>query len=264
MSVTILDKIVAIKRNRIGLQKVNTDISGLMGRASAMRENAIGHRLKEALIQKDRTNIIAEIKRASPSKGMINEDIDVGTIARKYYDGGAAAISVVTEEDHFKGTLDDLITVKKTVSLPVLRKDFVIDEFQVYESAAAGADAILLIVAVLTAERLSELLRLGRDKLGMDVIIEVHTVEELEIAANADADIIGVNNRNLRTFEVSLVVSSQLIKKRPPNTLMISESGISTRNEIDGLKGLGYNGFLIGETLLRRGDVTEMLRRLSE
>ena len=175
MSETFLDKIVAIKREKVERQKSETDIAALKERAFAVRQNAESHRLKTALSRKDRTNIIAEIKRASPSKGVINDTIDVAEVAKSYRDGGAAAISVLTEEDFFKGSLDDLIAVRNAVDLPILRKDFIVDEFQIYESAAAGADAILLIVAVLTAEDLRDFLRLGRDSLGMDAIVEVHT-----------------------------------------------------------------------------------------
>lgn len=259
MSGTFLDKILAIKRERVDRQKSVTDLAALKERACEVRKNAEPHRLISALRRTDRTNIIAEIKRASPSKGVINVDVDIVGVAQNYEKGGAAAISVLTEEDFFKGSLDDLIAVRNSVDLPILRKDFVVDEFQIYESASAGADVILLIVAVLTAKDLRDLLRLGRDDLGMDVIVEVHTAKELEIAADVGTDILGVNNRNLRTFDVSLDVSRQLIRNRPPNAMMIAESGLSTRAEINELKSLGFNGFLIGETLMRSENITETL-----
>ena len=259
MSATFLDKILTVKREKLERQKRETDIAALKEQAFAVRQNAGSHRLRAALSRADRTNIIAEIKRASPSKGIINGTIDVAEVARSYEEGGAAAISVLTEEDFFKGSLDDLITAKNAVDLPVLRKEFIIDEFQIYESAAAGADVILLIVAVLTEENLKDFLRLGRDILGMDVIVEVHAADEIEIAANAGADIIGVNNRDLRSFEVSLDVSRELIERRPPNALMITESGLSTRDEIYELKSLGFDGFLIGETLMRTAKASETL-----
>ncbi len=259
MSEIFLDKILAIKREKVERQKRETDIDTLKEHAFVIRQNSASHRLRSVLSRRDRTNIIAEIKRASPSKGIINDTIDVAQVAKNYEKGGAAAISVLTEEDFFNGSLDDLIAVKKAVDLTVLRKDFVVDEFQIYESAAAGADVILLIVAVLTEENLKDFLRLGRDILGMDAIVEVHTAEELEVAANSGADIIGVNNRDLRSFEVSLDVSRKLIKNGPPNALMIAESGISTREEIDELRGLGFNGFLIGETLMRTANASKAL-----
>ena len=259
MSDTFLDKILVVKCEKVERQKRETDIDALTAQAFAVRQNAESHRLRTALSRQDRTNIIAEIKRASPSKGIINDTIDVTEVAKNYEKGGAAAISVLTEEFFFKGSLDDLIAVRNAVGLPVLRKDFVVDEFQIYESAAAGADVILLIVAVLTGENLKDFLRLGRDILAMDVIVEVHTAEELEVAANVGADIIGINNRDLRSFDVSLDVSRKLIMQRPANALMITESGLSAREEIDELKNLGFDGFLIGERLMRAAKASETL-----
>ncbi|MFM9904235.1 MAG: indole-3-glycerol phosphate synthase TrpC [Pyrinomonadaceae bacterium] len=259
MSETFLDKILAIKRRKVDGQKSEADLAALKERAFAIRQNADSHWLKAVLSRSDKTNIIAEIKRASPSKGVINDKIDVVETARRYRDGGAAAISVLTEEDFFKGSLDDLIAVRDAVDLPILRKDFVVDEFQIFETAAAGADVMLLIVAALTSESLKEFLRSGRDELGMDVIVEVHTAKELETAVSAGADIIGVNNRDLRTFDISLDVSRNMIEHRPPNVLMIAESGISTREEIGELRRLGFDGFLIGETLMRTANATTTL-----
>ncbi len=260
MSETFLDKILAIKRGRVEQLKSATDLAALKEKAFSVRREAKGHRLRAALNRRDHTNIIAEIKRASPSKGVINDKIDVAETARQYRDGGAAAISVLTEEDFFKGSLDDLVAVRNAVDLPILRKDFVVDEFQIYESAAAGADVILLIVAALAEDGLKSLLILARDELGMDVIVEVHSEDELKTAESIGADIIGVNNRNLRTFEVSLDVSRRLIGMRPSGALMITESGISTRGEIDELRSIGFDGFLIGETLMRSGNAGETLR----
>jgi indole-3-glycerol phosphate synthase len=205
------------------------------------------------------TRIIAEIKRASPSKGVINDRIDVAEVARDYAAGGAAAISVLTEEDFFKGSLDDLRFVKAAVDLPVLRKDFTIEEYQIYEAAAAGADAILLIVTALDEDELLRLRTLAEDELGMDAIVEVHSAEELEIADRIGAKMIGVNNRNLNTFDVSLDVSRELIKHRPEGVLMIAESGLTTRAEIDELRSLGFDGFLIGEALMRQPHVLASL-----
>ncbi len=263
MNGTFLDKILSVKRERIQRQKIETDVEVLKDRATTVRQISQSHRLKAALIRTDRTNIIAEIKRASPSKGVINDNINVAAVAKNYEKGGASAISVLTEEDFFKGSLADLLAVRAAVDLPILRKDFVVDEFQIYESAAAGADVILLIVAALTEAELNFFLRLARDELGMDAIVEVHNLEDLEIAARIGADIIGVNNRDLRSFEVSLDVSRGLIEHRPPKSLMIAESGIATREEIGDLKLLGFDGFLIGETLMRSGDVVQELRRLT-
>lgn len=259
MNETFLDKIIAVKRERIEQQKLDTDLSRLRAAAYKRRATADDHLLQTALIRKDRTNIIAEIKRASPSKGVINDQINVSEIASKYRDGGASAVSVLTEENYFNGSLDDLILARNVVDLPILRKDFIVDEFQLFESAAAGADAILLIAAALEEPQLSELYDLAIDDLEMDAIVEVHTPFELETAARIGAKIIGVNNRNLQTFEVSLDLSRELITFRPPGSLMIAESGISTIDEIHELKSLGYNGFLIGETLMKTGDPAALL-----
>lgn len=259
MSGTFLDKIIALKREKVERQKQSTDVSALRERAYAIRASAENHRLESALSRKDRTNIIAEIKRASPSKGVINDTIDVAATAKQYRDGGAAAISVLTEEDYFKGSLDDLVAVRRSVELPLLRKDFVVDDFQIFESAAAGADVVLLIVAALDEPQLSDHYERIAEGLGMDAIVEVHTLYELETAARIGAKIIGVNNRDLQTLDVSLDVSRELILYRPPGSLMIAESGISTREEIAELKTLGFDGFLIGETLMRSGDAAGTL-----
>lgn len=259
MSETFLDKIVAVKREKIERQRPDVDISRLRSAAYKRRAVSDAHRLAGVLRRTDRTNIIAEIKRASPSKGVINENIDVAEIARQYRDGGAAAISVLTEEDFFKGSLEDLLAVREAVELPILQKDFIVDELQVFESAAAGADVMLLIVAALDEPELSDLYDLITDDLEMDAIVEVHTPIELETAARIGAKIIGVNNRNLHSLDVSLDFSRELITFRPTGSLMIAESGISTSEEIAELKALGFDGFLIGETLMRTGDPAVLL-----
>ena len=227
-----------------------------------MRSEAIPHQFRSALLRTDRTNIIAEIKRASPSKGVINSEIDVRSLATSYETGGAAAISVLTEGEYFGGSLDDLRMVAETVNIPILRKDFIIEDYQVYEAAAAAADAVLLIVAALSQRELQKLMRIAEYELGMDTLVEIHTADELAIAKNAGAGIIGVNNRDLRSLEVSLDVSRRLIASRPNNTIMVAESGIAGRSEIVELSGLGFDAFLIGETLMRSDDVANELRVL--
>jgi indole-3-glycerol phosphate synthase len=211
-------------------------------------------------LQKDGINIIAEFKRRSPSKGMIREDANPIEIARAYETGGAVAMSVLTEEDYFAGSLDDLREVKSTVDLPVLRKDFIVDEYQVYESAIAGADAILLIVAALDDESLARLRRLAEDELQMDALVEVHTSDEMKRAVACGAKLIGVNNRNLRTFEVSLETSLSLAREAPSEALLISESGLNNSADLRRLYNAGYRGFLIGETLMRAHDLATALR----
>ena len=259
MSETFLNEIVAKTRERVAIVKHDSDLSAIKLRAAQVRSIAEPHRFRNALERTDRTNIIAEIKRASPSKGIINADIDVAEVARSYESGGAAAISVLTETEFFGGSLVDLAIVAQTARVPILRKDFIVDEYQIYEAAAFGADAVLLIVAALSEEELIRFQRVTQDELGMDALVEVHTSEELAIATKIGATIIGVNNRDLKSLEVSLDTSRHLISGRPPETLMISESGLSTREEIEELKGLSFNGFLIGETLMRTGNASEML-----
>ena len=219
------------------------------------------HRFHQALLS-DGINIIAEFKRRSPSKGSIRVNADVNQIVTSYKAGGASAISVLTEEDYFAGSLDDLRVVKKSVDLPVLRKDFIIDEYQVYESAAAGADAVLLIVAALDDDTLLRLRRLIEDELGMDALIEVHTGEEMQRAAACGANVIGVNNRNLHTFEVSLETSLSLAADAPAGTVLISESGLNNSTDLARLRDAGYRGFLIGESLMRSENPGAALRNL--
>jgi indole-3-glycerol phosphate synthase len=256
MKGTILEKIIEAKRARVETAKRNSDLAPTH---PAERP----HRFRSALSDRSKPNIIAEFKRASPSKGLINDALAPADVARDYRDGGAAAISVLTEEDFFKGSLDDLRAVRSAVDLPILRKDFVFDAYQIYEAAQAGADAILLIVAILDDERLAELHAVAENELGLDALVEVHTFEELERANKIGAKLIGVNNRDLKTFEVSLDISRELIKAKPRDAAMISESGLRSREDLIELSDLGYSGFLIGETLMRSGDARKELKKLA-
>lgn len=226
-----------------------------------VRAVARPHALREAL-GGEGVNIIAEFKRRSPSKGLIRGDASPEEIAKSYESGGAVAMSVLTEEDYFSGTLDDLRAVKATVKLPVLRKDFVFDEYQIYESAAAAADAILLIVAALDDEALVRLRKVAEDELQMDALVEVHTSEEMKRAAASGATLIGVNNRDLRTFDVSLETSVSLARYAPAGAVLVSESGLHTAQDLQRLREAGYQGFLIGETLMRADDPAQALRNL--
>lgn len=263
MKGTILEKIVETKRLRVQGAKRSVDAALLKERAAAARAGAPPHRLRDAVADGSRINIIAEYKKASPSKGTINEGLEPAAAAKQYQSGGAAAISVLTEEDHFRGSLDDLIAVRAVAGIPILRKDFIFDPFQVYESAAAGADAILLIAAMLSDTLLHELEAIAEDEFGMDALIEVHTLEEMERLQRRGAKLIGVNNRDLHSFEVSLDVSRELIEHAPTGSLLVSESGISSPADISELRSLGYSGFLIGEALMRSGDTESELRRLN-
>lgn len=256
-----LTEIIELKKKRLEAAKARRDFAALKASAIARRETADAHRLRENL-RRERINIIAEIKRASPSKGVINDSVDVAETARAYEAGGAVAISVLTEEDRFKGSLEDLKTVRQTVKLPVLRKDFIFDEFQIYEAAEAGADVILLIAAMLDDETLRKLHALAEDDLGLDALVEVHTLQELARVKQTNAKLIGVNNRDLHSFRVSLDTSRELIKHAPTDALMITESGLVEKEDLLELKNLGFRGFLIGETLMRSGNPLEMLKSL--
>ena len=257
----VLSEIINKKRERVEAAKAIMSFADVRHEALAKRRDAKSHALRRAL-EGDGVNIIAEFKRRSPSKGVICERADLASIVRSYEAGGAAAISVLTEEDHFDGSLEDLSTVKRLVALPVLRKDFVFDEYQVYESALHNADAVLLIVAALEDRQLESLRRLVEDELEMDALVEVHDAQEIERAAKCGATLIGVNNRDLRTFEVSLETSVQLAAHAPRGTLMVSESGLKTASDLRRLKEHGFHGFLIGETLMRAPDPAQPLRDL--
>lgn len=257
----VLTEIIAKKRERVSEAKKNVSLEEMRRLASEVRSKAPPHALRNAL-RLDSINIIAEFKRRSPSKGTFRADADLVEMVQSYEAGGAAAVSVLTEEDYFAGSLDDLRNVKVTVSLPVLRKDFVFEEYQVYESAAAGADAILLIVATLNDETLSHLRRLSEDELHLDALVEVHTSDELKRAAACGARLIGVNNRDLSTFEVSLDTSLALASQMPTGSVAISESGLHSSNDLQRLHQVGYHGFLIGETLMRTDNPEHALRSL--
>jgi indole-3-glycerol phosphate synthase len=256
-----LGKIIGKKRERLAASKAARALEDVRRDASASRAGADAHAFRAALARPG-VNVIAEFKRASPSKGLIRGGASAGETARAYERGGAAALSVLTEEDYFLGSLEDLREVKASAGLPVLRKDFVFDEYQVFESAAAGADALLLIVAALDDETLSRLRRLAEDDLRMDALVEVHTEEEMRRAARAGASLVGVNNRDLRTFSVSLETSVALAPHAPEGSLLVSESGIGGPSEIAMLRAHGFGAFLVGETLMRAGEPEETLRSL--
>ncbi len=257
----ILERIVNAKRRRLEKTKARADIERLLEDAMASRagKNPV---FFDALSDSDGGKIIAEIKRASPSKGVISADIDIEKTARLYEHGGAAGVSVLTEEDYFLGGLGDLALVREAVSFPILRKDFIFDKFQVYESAAAGADAVLLIAGILDDEHLESLSKSARE-LNLDVLVEVHDECEMKRAIKIGANLIGVNNRNLRSFDVDLNVSVRLSKLAPPQAVLIAESGIRNRRDINHLAEFGFRGFLVGEVLMTSHDPLEKLRELA-
>jgi indole-3-glycerol phosphate synthase len=232
-------------------------------RALEIRKNAQPHRFLRALeSDPQRLIIIAEFKRRSPSVGIIRDDLTISEIVRCYERGGAAAISVLTDEEYFGGSIADLCAARSVTKLPLLRKDFIIDRIQILEAAAAGADAVLLIVAALDDVSLGQLRTLAEDELGLDALVEVHSSEELSRALNAGAKIIGVNNRDLRTFRVSLKTSERLIAEAPRDKITISESGLHSTDSLLHLHKLGFRGFLIGEALMRAPDPEAALRDL--
>jgi indole-3-glycerol phosphate synthase len=263
MSSDFLSKIMERKGARLVESKAARPSAEVRREAFAARANARPNALREALADAGRVNVIAEFKRASPSKGEIRAGASVAETVRAYERGGAAAVSVLTEEDYFRGSLRDLHEAKSSTRLPVLRKDFIFDEYQVFESAAADADALLLIVAALDDETLARLLRLTEEELGMDALVEVHTAAELERAAAVGAHIVGVNNRDLRTFEVSLKTSIELAAHAPEGTLLVSESGLRGAGDVDRLRACGFRAFLVGETLMRAEDPEVALRYLA-
>ena len=263
MSRNFFSDILAQKREEVAQIKSDSSSSRLHEHALEIRRTAVPHRLVEALkSESPRLKIIAELKRISPSAGILRADISPGEVARQYEGGGACAISVVTDESHFGGSLADLRAVRSNTNLPILRKDFIIDVIQIYEAAIAGADAVLLIAAAVDDRLLRELREVAEDDLGLDALVEVHTSEELRRALNAGAKIIGVNNRDLQTFRISLSTSERLIAEAPRDRIMISESGLQSAKSLRNLQTLGFRGFLIGEALMRSNEPETALRRL--
>lgn len=261
MNRTILDKILESKRVRVAAAKEALPERLLKERASRLRDSRAPAGLRDALSLAGSLNVIAEFKRASPSKGRINAEADIISVTAAYEKGGARAISVLTEQDFFQGSVDDLVTVRNSTCLPILRKDFIFDEYQVWESAAAGADAILLIVAMLDDNTIGRLMA-EAEAFGLDALVEVHNRAELRRAMQAGARLIGVNNRNLESFEVSLDVARSLAGYAPDRAVMVAESGLRNRDDLEELSSLGYHGFLIGETLMKSADPESELRDL--
>jgi len=227
----------------------------------AARITPVAGRFKRALTHADRVNVIAECKRRSPSRGVLRAAYEPAEIATDYERAGAAAISVLTEPTFFDGSLAHLAAVRAVTTLPLLRKDFIVDRYQIFEARAAGADAILLIVAALSPVALESLHAQAIDA-GLDVLVEVHALEELAVALDAGAQIVGVNNRNLRTLAVDIRASSQLIEAMPKDVVAVAESGLKTKADLERLRQSGYTAFLIGEHLMTAGDPGKVLRDL--
>jgi len=262
----ILTEILTTKADEVEAAKLARPLTQLVSQlASAPEPRGFFRALREP----KGMQVIAEVKKASPSKGVIRADFDPVAIARDYESGGAACLSVLTDEVYFQGSLDYLSQIRQAVALPLLRKDFMIDPYQVYEARAAGADAILLIVGAFHGECAqgrtpADMFALAAlaNKLGMDVLTEVHSEDELTIAIESGAPMIGINNRDLKSFKTSLSVTFDLAPRIPADRLLVSESGIGTTGDLDRLGAAGAKAVLVGESLMRQENVVQAIRDL--
>lgn len=253
-----LDEIVAYKREEVAQAKADVPLAELkarLGDAPPARD------FTAALAQPGQVNLIAEIKRASPSKGLIRADFDPASIAAEYAEGGAAAISVLTDRKCFQGDLGFLTLARESAALPLLRKDFTVDPYQLYESRCAGSDAVLLIAAVLSLHTIRQALLLAGE-LGLHCLVEVHDQRELDAVLETDARLIGINNRDLRTFQTALETTEALAPQVPQDRVVISESGITTRADVERVAAAGAHAILVGESLMRAPDAAAKTREL--
>jgi len=257
----ILNKILARKQQEIEARQQQLSLADLQrqtDQASAPRGFVAALQLR---VDRGQAAVIAEIKKASPSKGVIRENFDVVEIAKSYQAGGASCLSVLTDQDFFQGHEDYLMAARAACELPVIRKDFIVDPYQVVEARAIGADCILLIVAALEDEALAELHAQARS-LGMDVLVEVHDRDELERALRLDLELVGINNRDLRTFDTSLDTTLELLELIPAGCLVVTESGIHTREDVALMRQHDVHAFLVGEAFMRKPDPGQGLREL--
>jgi len=264
-----LDSIVAATRQRLSQRasehgsasRRNSDLQAMERAAAAHTPRGFRNQLRR--VARDGVAVIAELKKASPSKGLIRADFRPSELAREFERAGAAALSVLTDEQFFQGSLDYLRQASSSSSLPCLRKDFIVDEFQIVEARANRADAILLIVAALDQKELVSLAGIARAQ-GLEVLCEAHDEQELQRALDAGCDLIGINNRNLRTFEVNLETAFRLVEKMPAACVRVAESGIQSGADVARLRSAGYEAFLIGESLMKAERPSEALTRLIE
>ena len=254
----ILSKIINEKRKEVDAARAKMPEANLK---ELVRKIYVKSAFKRNIGRPHHVDLIAELKKASPSKGIIRGDFNPLKIALTYQANGASALSVLTDERFFEGKLETLRELKGKITLPILRKDFIIDEYQIYESVYWGADAILLIANILTEEELSNFYKLAKS-LGMDVIVEVHSEEDIEKSIKSGAAIIGINNRDLGTFKVDLSVTQRLIRLIPPNKIKVSESGIKTYEDVMFLKSLGVDAVLIGEAFMIADDIAAKMREI--
>ncbi len=253
----MLNRIVARKREEVEQRKKSFPLSSLKERLARQKKPLDF----TSALSGNSTRLIAEVKRASPSRGLLCPNFNPVALAKTYAQGGAAAISVLTEINYFEGSIDHLEAIREEVRLPLLRKDFIFDGYQIYESGAYGADALLLIVAILSQEQLKELLSLTHS-LGLSCLVEVHNEAEVERALLSGAEIIGINNRDLTTFTVDIDTTRRLRPLIPPERIVVSESGIRSREDIEKLEGWGVNAVLMGETLITASNIPAKIREL--
>jgi indole-3-glycerol phosphate synthase len=247
MNMNILDKIIAHKHKEVAERKSLYPVK-LLEQSIFFSSPTVS--LKKYVQRKDKSGIIAEIKRKSPSKGTINSNVSIERTSIGYMQAGASALSILTDKEFFGGSSDDLTMARKFNFCPILRKDFIVDEYQIVEAKSIGADAILLIAAALPVKRLNELALFAKS-LGLEILMEVHTAEELTSNHEAEVDLVGVNNRDLKTFVVSIEISKKLAPFMPKGKVLISESGIDSPAAIVELRKHGYEGFLMGETFMK-------------
>ena len=254
----ILDTIIAHKRKELAIEQEQVPLAKLEDQISNL---PLTRDFRDAITGSNTVKLIAEVKKKSPSKGIIREDFHPVSIAEIYVENGAAAISVLTDKHFFAGELGYLRAIWDTVDVPLLRKDFTIDPYHIYQARVAGADAILLIVAALTASQLRAFMGVAAS-LSLACLVEVHTREELEIALDVDAQIIGINNRDLRTFHTDIATTFQLRETIPADRVVVSESGIYTREDVVRLQEAGIHAMLVGESLMRSPDIGQQVRHL--
>ena len=254
----ILDTIIAHKRKELEVEQMQVSLADMEAQVVNLPST---RDFRNAITGDGTVKLIAEVKKKSPSKGIIREDFHPVSIAETYVENGAAAISVLTDKHFFAGELDYLRSIRDAVDVPLLRKDFTIDPYHIYQARVAGADAILLIVAALTASQLRTFMEVAAS-LSLACLVEVHTREELEVALDVDAQIIGINNRDLRTFHTDIATTFQLREAIPADKVIVSESGIYSREDVIKLQEAGIHAMLVGESLMRSPDIGEQVRHL--
>ena len=261
MKSTYLDEILKVTKASVEEKKKTSPLLETSTSSELLLSKGCFAESLKASIESHRVAVIAEMKKASPSQGMIRENYDPSELAKQYLEAKAACLSILTDEPFFKGSLEHISIVKETVDLPVLRKDFIVDEYQIHESLLKGADCILLIVAALSKNQLQEFSQLASD-LNLEVLIEVHDEEEVERALEINPNLIGINNRNLETFEVNLETTERLVKEIPREILTVSESGIKSSEDVKKIMSSGVNAFLVGEAFMRAEESGKELKNL--